>query len=110
MVRVGADDSGAAMASTEPERKTQPPASAKGRGRATSLPWPAPGTVPALRASLRERGLPVSGLKADLEERLRASEGVPVRPELSVCRERAGARVVPDDAVQGVPPVVRPRP
>ena len=74
------------------------------------MPSPASVTVPALRASLRERGLPVSGLKADLEERLRMAEGVPARPELSVCRERVGARAVPDDAVQGVPPVVRPRP
>ena len=109
-MRVGADDGEAAMASTEPERKTQPPAGAKGRGRATALPWPAPGTVPALKASLREKGLPLGGLKADLEERLKASEAVPVRPELSGCRERVGARASPDDAVQGVPPVGRQRP
>ena len=110
VVQVGTDGAGATMASTESEGKTQWPASAKGRGRATSSPSPASVTVPALRASLREKGLPVGGLKADLEERLRTSEGVPARPELSVCRERVGARAAPDDAVQGVPPVVRQRP
>ena len=74
--------------------------------------------MPALKMELRQRGMRVSGRKAELEERLRAAEAavgdsVPERPRLTVARARGDALARPrqTDVVQGVPPVgpVRPQ-
>ena len=115
-LRLGADeDVSVLVARAGPAKKSQESPGGAGRVRVNALPWPEPGTVPALKMLLRQKGLPVSGRKADLEERLAAAEAagselVPERPRLTEVRARGDALTGSKDVVQGVPPVGRARP